>query len=202
MAFIPVPFTLQVNIRAQYDTQLIENVLNFKKEEGWLEAEALVFLEDLQTWLAVDIVDRQVTTYAYQEFYATQLDTDDGWTLVHDLTGLTGTEAGDGLPSTNAAVITHYTNKRGRSYRGRTYLAGIPDGYVVRSTIGSTHVAALTNAFNDLRAVAIDHGAVFVVVSRQHDNAPRVTGVTTPVNSSVCQPVIATQRRRRVGTGL
>lgn len=109
----------------------------------------------------------------------------------------TGGAAADTIPTQNAWVVTYETNRRGRSYRGRSYMPGLTDAQVVDSLILG---ATLTNFLAKWEAVLInievDSGWTLVVASRQENGVLRTLGVTTPVEVLVARNVVRSQRRR------
>jgi hypothetical protein len=93
------------------------------------------------------------------------------------------------------------TGFSGRSFRGRTFYAGIANTEVsdnlISTTLAANLLADATTLLNDL----IAGGHNLVVFSQYADGAPRVTGVGTPINQAIIDNRIDTQRRRLPGTG-
>lgn len=86
------------------------------------------------------------------------------------ITPLTGSSASDPMPPHLAACVTHRTNYRGRSYRGRTYLAGLTEtaqgtGGVLSTTTRSTMEGVFSTMRTQLAAIATV-GARQAVISR------------------------------------
>lgn len=108
-----------------------------------------------------------------------------------------GENAGDALPLKNACVLTLRTNKRGRSYRGRIFLAGFSETDCTNGLWSST----LTTAVENL-GVAIDENTsasdwTWCVHSSISDKTLRPTGVLTPVTSWAVRSAIPGIQRRR-----
>lgn len=108
-----------------------------------------------------------------------------------------GGAAADTIPSQNAWVCTYETNRRGRSFRGRSYMPGLTDAQVVDSLIlGATLTNFLSKWETVLINIEVASGWTFVVASRQENGVPRTLGVTTPVEVLVARNIVRNQRRR------
>jgi len=115
--------------------------------------------------------------------------------------GELGTQAGARLPNNVAMVLKFSTDQRGRSYRGRVYLPGmVIESLETSDTWLPAAAGAITSNFNlyiaDIDDAWTDPEITHVVVSRYTDNAPRTTGVATPVTAVTYNPAVATQRKR------
>lgn len=113
-----------------------------------------------------------------------------------------GAIAGSSLPSAVAVIIKKKTQYVGKSYRGRTYFAGIPVVQELDSVI-------TTPAFDAWTVVATGMNQVLTGASingRQYGWTPKVwskkQGVRTTITSCVVDQVLRTQRRRQVGKGV
>jgi len=108
-----------------------------------------------------------------------------------------GGAAVDGVSRQVTAVITHRSNNRGRSARGRTYLPGLTDSDVVDGVLSSSAQTALQDAWDafiaDIEAV---DSWIFVVASFYTDGAPRASAIKFEVTESLVRPYTGTQRRR------
>lgn len=107
---------------------------------------------------------------------------------------IVGDNAGDPMPSNLALVATHRTGKRGRSYRGRTFLGGFAEA--TNGADGKASSAAQTNVINAFTVMrtslaAIPSGGfVQAVVSRKEATWTRVI-------STACDGVWDHQDRRK-----
>ena len=102
-----------------------------------------------------------------------------------------------------AFVVKHLTAGRGRSYRGRSYVPGIPKTSMTDpNTVSAVLAANLLDAYNQLDTDLVAEGWGPVVISRFTGGAPRVTGVATPIlNHNYTSLTIKNQRRRSPGVG-
>lgn len=125
---------------------------------------------------------------------------------------LIGDVATDSLPSFNSALISTRTDKGGRSYRGRTYLAGAPESATVGSNfdtggafwtgvvafcacLASNFITGDPPAANSYQALIYSRK-----ISGSHFPLPNTTGLTSVVSWTPIQAV-ATTRSRKVGRG-
>jgi len=108
-----------------------------------------------------------------------------------------GETTGDGLPSTNAAVVSLRSSHAGRSGRGRFFLPGIPESKQATSQLDPTFIAAaiafcacMFTAFHDADPLStpLFH---WVIYSRKDS-----TGYT--VESYAPKAIVATMRSRKV----
>jgi len=111
-----------------------------------------------------------------------------------------GVVTGNSLPANAAFVVTKRTGRAGRSYRGRTYIAGLSesltDGNFVAGVFTSAQVAAL-GAARDLPGVAPDRSWLMAIASFMENKVPRAVAVMTPVLVVEARDNrVDTQRRR------
>lgn len=123
-----------------------------------------------------------------------------------DYTGsASGGISGALLPSFCAARVKFTTAYRGRSYRGRTGLAGITEDMTDsltpnnlkdanRSTLAGVIAEWLDNCNNDLGGYL--DGGFLAVVSTIHMGAPRVPAIATKIIGSTVTSELGTRRSR------
>ena len=105
--------------------------------------------------------------------------------------GAAGNTGGDSVPLNLAVCVTLRTPLRGRSYRGRVYIAGWTEGQM---------------AGNGWAPAAVIDGAAQVgwqlgVRSGQLNNVLRAQAVVTPVLNHLSRSSVVTTQRRRVRRG-
>jgi len=200
MAFIPVPNTARISVRATLFGQDIINVLWAKgpgpiSSAGLLNAATLV-----RNAYDADILPELSQDIAYQDVTARAMDTDSGPQVV--LPWGEGNLGGEPIPSMSgnvAFVITHRTANIGRSYRGRTYLAGLPEASVANNQLDQTVADALAAGFNAIRTGLATANLTLCIVSLISGGAPRLEGVATPVTASLARNTRVDTQRRRLG---
>lgn len=198
--FIPVPNTIQANVRFTMAGQLLENVLCFEYNTDFkTAADALYASLETAFWATLrTALSNQLTSNGT---YMVDLSTQDGPVATYPVfTNPSGASAIGAAPNNVAYCVTHRTAKRGRAYRGRTYIAGLPLDKVANSLLDTGNRDTIVSAFNDLRADAASNSLTFVIASRYLDGAPRTTGVATPVEISVGRDLALDSQRRRLPT--
>jgi hypothetical protein len=207
MAFVPLPNTIQANMRFTLDGEAVENVFHYTVSPAF-DLDFATAADELggelvaawNTNMKAKVNDEMILT----EVYLTDQEVQNGEALVYT-TGLplTGTvTAQDMLPANCAIVVTKLTAARGRSFRGRTYLCGYSENNQASSRWEGVY---LTDALTYMESIREPAGATYsffmAVASRFSEGAPRVTGVLTPVTSFRADAVVASQRRRLPGRG-
>lgn len=205
MPFVPVPGVAQVNVRATLNGEQIENVFCFQYNAPPIDAGELSTLAEVvrDEWIA-NVLPLLTQGYTLREVYAVDLTSADGPTATAVAPpGTIGGEISQPLPNNVALVLTHRTAQRGRAYRGRTFISGLVEGNVAGNLVDAGWAGTLVAAFNTfIIEIQSTVAWVFVIVSRQLDNAPRVTGVATVVTATVLRDnVVDSQRRRLPGRG-
>jgi hypothetical protein len=203
MAFVPVPNTLQAELRFAYGTQLAENVLYFVGSAGVTPALATSLGTALVTWWNANFKADSVTNFILSSIYMTDLTSQTSFTVTHT-TGLPspGTNGGDPIPFNCALVASFRTAQRGRSGRGRNYVGGWPETQVSSSTPDAARVGRILTGYNLLiGAGTFVAGLQWVVVSRFTNNAPRAVGLAIPITSVIVDSIMDSQRRRLPGRG-
>ena len=203
MAFVPVPGVVQANVRFELADQLIENVLNFRYEGTPFGTAVLAIQTSLEAVWWATLRPKISVAMTNTETYYTDLSDVAGPVDTQppfpDATGGSGVEY---APNNVAFVVTHRTANRGRSYRGRTYIAGISNDNIEGNEVIPAAVTAIVAAFNNLRTDLATSDILFTVVSRFHDGAPRVEGLDTAVTLSLARDAfVDSQRRRLPGRG-
>jgi hypothetical protein len=101
-------------------------------------------------------------------------------------------------PNQVSATITWLTGLVGRSFRGRTYVVGLPLTFVAsdQRRLTTTGQGNLQTAWDGLRADFEGAGHALQVVSLASGGVPRTEGVTTPILAGRANFPLATQRRR------
>lgn len=135
---------------------------------------------------------------AYNNIKATDLTTSTG-PVVN--VAVSGTQQGTGpapsVPTNTALVVTCNTALRGRSYRGRNYVPGMPAaGLVNDNTWNATQYSAVGTSWGTLGGLLNVGGWQHVVLSRYLNNVRRTTGVATPILTYRGNAKIGTMRRR------
>jgi len=203
MAYIPAVNVAEAVVFGTLASQQIAMVLNFL----YPTAITTTQLEDLAEGIVVEWGNNLATQIS------TQLQMLSG--KVTDLTTASspvreffpaspvpGTVGSASVASNAALVISHHTAQRGRSFRGRTYIAGVPlNGTVDAGHITATYQTNILAAWQNYIADVESLGGNFVIVSRENGGVPRTTAVATPVTAESVNVDLDSQRRRLPGRG-
>lgn len=204
MAFVPVNDTVSAEIRMTLDGQKIENTLYFHKVGGWEVPDTTDLGGDLLIWWNTYYRVPLSNRVALREIYLTDLSSEDSFTVTQPAPAPAPVGPHDLEPAPNnvCLCVSFRTARRGRSYRGRNYISGFPRDFISSNDLDTAKVEQVITAYEALFPVMSAWGGEWVVVSRFHDNAPRVMGVHQPILAVVVtDPTVDSQRRRLPGRG-
>lgn len=155
----------------------------------------------VRDWWETDLSPLLAPQAAFLSVTAKNLDVEDGEEYVLDSTTVSaGTYAGNSLPNQAALVVTWRTLLSGRSYRGRTYIPGVPyEALASDNTVSGDYQEAVAIAFGTLWSDIAETNGTLCVLSRFHNGVERETPVMTPVETQTVNTKIDTQRRRLRG---
>lgn len=111
---------------------------------------------------------------------------------------IAGSMSGETLPNNVAICYTKRTERTGRSYRGRLYLGGLVESQVNGNFLATGVPALIGDIFNDLIETFSSEALVWVLVSKFHNGAPRVTADVTEVTSVVLRDFRVDSMRSRL----
>ena len=206
--FVPVPDVAEFTFYGHLDGQIVNNVYHVKKEGGWnsasMAAMAVVFIsfynDDLAPLLSNHI--------QFDKIKCRDLTTATSDVAEVNFPALSG---GDNnviaLPAQCSASCQHTTGKAGRSYRGRTSVAGITIGSVNNNILQESTANAVTDAFDALDAAIIAAGGTWGIVSKYSGYTwspppyrkiptPRAEGIFTDIINNFCSRRIGSQDSR------
>lgn len=202
--FIPVINVAEVVVNGLIDGQQINNVFNFLYPSALTIPDLTgLGIDVIQSW--TDNLQTQVSTdYELISVKCTDLTTVSSPSVINfPVTALNGSWASPSVPLNTALVVSWHTELRGRSFRGRTYHAGIgQDGKAnagsVTDPVRANILAGYANFISDIESSsANDH----VIVSRRNAGAWRTTGVATIVTGVSVNNDFDSMRSRLVGRG-
>ncbi len=198
MAFIPVPNGVKAAVQLTIGSINYANVFHFVKE-NFTEGDMIALASLLWT-----IYDDYIMPFLGAQISLTQVRVTDERTqgapeITYSTTAVPGSKTGELFPLGDAAVLTHRTVKRGRSYRGRTYISGFVETQCTGNLLTDAPTVAGLTAFGGyLRSQPAVIGWQFVIASKQTANAPRTTADTEQVIASVLRnSTLGSQRKRK-----
>lgn len=108
--------------------------------------------------------------------------------------GMTG-QLGVGLPGSVAGVVSLATAYRGRSFRGRIYLSGIPESLVAGNELDTAWHSAAASFVDGLLTMNLSN-VQLAVCSRVHNGVKRQAGIVNVVTDYFINREVDSQRRR------
>lgn len=198
MAVQLVPNGVSVVFNATQNSVPIVNVYHVKTPGAVTDAALLDISEVFFDWWQANMQASLHNTYVLHSIVATDLSTIGGHQVTTVLTTDNAGTAGDAAAAANAAVVQSWrTASIGRSYRGRTYIGGIPQAALLNAQTLQTSVAT---TYATAGAALIDAletaGFVLAVLSRYAAGVLRVTGLLTQILEVVVDVKVDSQRRR------
>lgn len=205
MAFVPGNDIVEVELFQRLHGQRVENTLYFRLVGGFGAAEVVDLWNHLLTWWTSDFSVPLSADLTLTGGKITDLSTDTSPAYVY--TAPTPNPAGGSsnpaLPGNVSIVASFRTSGRGRSSRGRNYVAGLTEPSVTGNTLDAATIASLQTSYSHIAGLAFDNPWEWGVFSRIHLGAPRVAGVFQLITSTVIvDPYVDSQRRRLTGRGL
>jgi hypothetical protein len=202
MQFVPVPATVQVEIRYNQYFNNMENVLYFLYDSTVTRSAIDDILARIGLWWHDYLRARQDDSISLRDLCGTDLTVENSW-VRHDSTyvGQLGTyTSGSPLPSNVTFAMSFRTEYSGRSFRGRNFLVGVNSNMISANNLQSAFEATIRGYYERLLYPSADLGThwTWVVVSRRHNNAWREVGLATPVESVVATDLILDSQRRRL----
>jgi len=203
MPFIPAPNVGQFNLLFSLDGQTVENVFHSRFASAPdVTTLGLVGLA-YKDWWVDNMAPILSPDISLVQVVAVDLTTDSGATatVITDLPHA-GSNGESAVPNNVALCVSLRTANRGRSFRGRSYVAGLGESSVTVSRVNTILVGQIVSAYNELITTLQGIDAPLVVVSKFHDRAARTEAVSTAVETALCiDNVVDSQRRRLPGRG-
>ena len=197
MAFIRLPLGIRVAMEFDLDGEPVFNIYHITTSDPITTVKLTSIAQLFIDWWSSDLKARisdemsliSVTAHNYNEANGEKI-------YLPVSPAVPGGSASPSLPNNCALVVSHKTALTGRSYQGRTYLAGISESQVTRSYIDSAAAGLMVGVFLALDTDLTTANSALVVASFVSNQAPRAVGVATPVDSFGVSLRMDSQRRR------
>lgn len=197
MTFIPTPGAVRTDIQFTMAGQQVHNIIWCSRDGTWTQVQREALNDAVAAWWntsarqyfsgSLGLV--QVTT-VNQESQSAPASTLVVSPVVY------GTQAG-ATPMNVACCATLRTDLRGRNFRGRMYLAGIPAAKsLTEATMATDFIANVILALTALKTAIEALGALWVVVSKYTNKTARANGLKTPITAIAVDQYFDSQRRR------
>jgi hypothetical protein len=204
MTFIPTSGAVRVDIQFVMAGQQIHNIIWCTRDSPWTQAQRDALNVAIRDWWNATGKAAFSSSIALSQITSVNQDSANApaSTLIVS-PAVAGTQGGAAASNHSAAVATLRTDLRGRNYRGRMYLGGLAGDTLSDSiTLAASRVAQLISVLGSLKTVIDGLGAIWVVVSHFVNNAPRVSGLKTPITAIAMDQYVDSQRRRLGGRGV
>ena len=199
MAFIPTTNGIAVRLRYLLHGEECVNVLNFINFELHTTALLTTLGETVNISISNNLMPHLSQDIDYLGCVVRSLTLDVGPQVDLPLVLPVGGGApSPALPGSVAFVVTHRTSLIGRSWRGRTYVPGLPDSAVTGNEVAGAFAGSVAAAFNQLRADTAPIGSTFSVISYQTGGAPRPAGAHQAITVSEARDLTVDSQRRRL----
>jgi len=200
--FIPIPNSATLCFDFTTAGQNWQFCLTVRKSSGGITPTDLATLTtEGEAWWNATLDSNLNNNTQLRQVRATDQQTEGGPVDI-EIVGTNGTGGGTLMSLGSPLVISLRTAKRGRSYRGRVYLSGIPQVNLVSEVdFGATPVGVYTAAFATLQASLDTAGFDVVVASKQHNLVETNPAETNEVIAIVADTHVDSMRKRLSGRG-
>jgi len=204
MPFVPVVGVALAEIRLLLFGQRIELTQYYNFDDPPPTSAMDTLAASLITWFDTELSTPLSSNLSLREVAVTDLSTATSPQVTAvPVTSVAGKDDSPSTPGNVALCVSFRTIFRGRSFRGRNFVPGIPADQIVGNTINDPVAGAIQDAYFQLLS---DHSSSldgqWGVVSRFTGGAPRAAGVFTPITTVVLvDRNVDSQRRRLTGRG-
>jgi len=202
--FVEVPDVAEFVVEQTLDGQIVNNVYHIKKEGGWNSGSLASMAVVLISFYNDDLAPNLSNHLQFSKVKCRDLTTAAGAVATVNFPALSG---GDNnviaLPAQCSASVQHTTGIAGRSYRGRTSVAGLTIGSVNNNLLQESVANAMTDAFDALDAAITAAGGTFGVVSKYSgytQPGPKYKKIPTPRDTGIFTDIIDNYCSRRIGS--
>lgn len=198
MAFQAVPNGVEVVFNATQNSVPIVNVYHVQTPSAIDDTVLLEISEVFFDWWQTSCQAALHNSYVLNTIVAKDLSVANGHEVVTILTTDNTGGAGDDPAAANAALVLSWrTANTGRSFRGRSYMGGLPNAVLADAQhMGTGETAAWATRAADLIDALETAGYVLAVLSRVAAGVQRITGLLTQIISVVVDTKLDSQRRR------
>lgn len=202
MAFIPLPQGFRIAVEYTLNGQTVVNVYHVTSALPVITANLTTLADIFINWWTNNQRQNFTSSIALARVVVTDARVANGLQVVRTpVAPIPGTLVGATTPNNVAIVLTQRTGFSGRSFRGRTYFAGLSASDLADNILSPTAVTNLLADAASLQSQLSSSSFTWVVASFISNGAPRINGVATPINSFGMDSRVDTQRRRLPGTG-
>lgn len=205
MPFVESPLTAKVAVRYRlFGNDIVNTLWAFNIAEENFDLNTLEELAaNVASWVQTSVLPLLSSAISLADITATSWASPLAPSFVRVAApGLVGGIAGECVPSSNCFTITFLTGARGRSFRGRNYVSGIPVSIADENEVSQSWGDDLVTAYEELPGNLASSSAIHVVCSQYTNGAARPEAVVVPITGYRYHDLnIDSQRRRLNGRG-
>jgi hypothetical protein len=198
MAFQPVTHGIKIEMNATQNSIPVVNVWYVQMASTVTDADLENVADAVYAWYGASLQAGLHQSYVLDSIITTDVSTASGHQFNLPVTsGGGGGDTGDPAAANAAVCISWRTANTGRSFRGRTFIGGLPQGALIDAQhIATGSVSYYATAAQDLIDALLAVNAVLVVVSRFAAGVARITALATEIISIIVDNKVDSQRRR------
>ena len=197
MAYIRLPLGVRVAVEYEAFGKVMLNVYHVTTTDPIVTVKLITIADLFIGWWEDTQKAGLSPDIALTAVIAQNLDVDNGEKIIQVVSPpIPGTAAGAAMPNNVALVISFATILTGRSFRGRSYMAGLRELDVTGNNIPIATAAGLVANYFDLEVVLGLANIDMVVASFVSGGVPRAEGIATRIDSVSANTRVDTQRRR------
>lgn len=203
MAFQSAPNTVEVDVRATWLGERVENTLYFETVATPTGLVVQEIAEQIGGLWATEMMAQLGASYVLTEIYARSLNTEAAPEYTDTTNaGDTGALGGAAMPGNVTWTVKFLTGLTGRSFRGRNYFPGFVEAQCIGNEVDHDTGNAIVLAYSHILTVQADFDWVWVVLSRVQDGVTLPNAIGAPVTQvSFTDYFLDSQRRRLAGRG-
>lgn len=197
MAYIRLPLGIRIAMEFNLAGKVVVNVYHVTTTDPIVTVKLNEIAQVFIDWWTADLSTRVSEDIELFSVTALNLNVENGEKITIAVTPVVpGGEIAPAIANNVALVVSMKTDKTGRSFQGRTYLAGFSENAVTNNNISVAKASSVAGDYTELDADLDTVNANLVVGSFQAGGVPRVEGVATIITSFLVNTRVDTQRRR------
>lgn len=197
MPYIKLPLGIKVAMEYEQFGKVIVNVYHVTTTDPIITVKLFDIADVFRDWWVDTHRVGLSESIALQAVTAHNLDVENGEKVTRVVSPASpGTSIGESVPNNVALVISFATALTGRSFRGRTYMAGVREIDITGNNVTEPFAAGTVANYADLLIDLIAKDSHLVVASFHTAGSPRAEGIPTNVESISVNTRVDTQRRR------
>lgn len=197
MAYIRLPLGIKVAVEYDWNGEPVVNIYHVVTPDPITSIKLTTIANVFITWFVGNLASRMSNEIALTGVTALNLDVANGEKIfAPQIPPFAGTIVGESVSNNVASVCSLYTAQTGRSFRGRSYIAGMAELYVAQNELDAAVAAGIVADFVVLDGALVAANCTLVVASFQSGGVPRAVGIATSTDSYAVNLRVDTQRRR------